>query len=436
MAAVQLCGWETGDLTEAGTTSGGGTVVTVSSAIKRSGSYALRCNPGTGTTGYVEFKPHDATGAQANGTQTNAYCRFYLYIAALPAATKYEFLFTVIRSSTGNTGLMLDSSGKLKVDSSGTLGPYALSTGQWYRIEVRAGANNNAADPWEVLVDGASYLSGTHNSSGAAKIQYVRIGKYVNWTGGAYDCYIDDFLWSDSGYPGEGQVLAMLPDGDSAANAGWTASAGNKHQCVDEIPVNDDTDYLSTSTSTDAYTATLQSTSLAGVSGVLNGVKVLARARVTSGGGAFRVRVRSGSSNSDNASDSNIFTTYTTLGRVLPLDPTDSSSWTTAKLDSLEVGIVSNNTNPARCTWLGAMVDFTASSLPAFVLGLRGQAASGTVDLAMVAEGDGQSGMGGVPKIVKGGAVYDLYLVETTDPDASPFRVQTSAGVKAIRLAT
>lgn len=58
---------------------------------------------------------------------------------------------------------------------------------------------------------------------------------------------------------------------------------------------------------------------------------------------------------------------------------------------------------------------------------------SGTVqELCLVALGDGSGGV----RIVKNGVTYNAYLVDTSDPHASGVRVQTGAGVKAIRLKT
>jgi hypothetical protein len=62
--------------------------------------------------------------------------------------------------------------------------------------------------------------------------------------------------------------------------------------------------------------------------------------------------------------------------------------------------------------------------------------AGSTIVLSLVAEVDAPAGMGGVVKIMKNGTVYALYLVETTDPDASPLRIQTTTGIKSIRLMT
>lgn len=68
--------------------------------------------------------------------------------------------------------------------------------------------------------------------------------------------------------------------------------------------------------------------------------------------------------------------------------------------------------------------------------GLRIRKSGVTYDLCLVAVADAPTGMGGQPRFYKGGTAYAVYLVETTDPDASPLRMRTSAGTKAVRLKT
>jgi hypothetical protein len=55
-------------------------------------------------------------------------------------------------------------------------------------------------------------------------------------------------------------------------------------------------------------------------------------------------------------------------------------------------------------------------------------------ELSLVAIGDAPAG--DQWRIRKGGTDYAVYLVDTTDPNASPVRVQTDAGVKAARFKT
>lgn len=68
--------------------------------------------------------------------------------------------------------------------------------------------------------------------------------------------------------------------------------------------------------------------------------------------------------------------------------------------------------------------------------GFKIQKTGSTIELCLVAEADAPSGMGGVIKINKNGTIYALYLVETSDGDASPVRVRTGTGTKAVRLKT
>jgi hypothetical protein len=73
---------------------------------------------------------------------------------------------------------------------------------------------------------------------------------------------------------------------------------------------------------------------------------------------------------------------------------------------------------------------------PPQFFGLRAYFQDAIRDLCLVAEADAPAGMGGVLKILKGATKYAVYLVETSDPNASPIRVRTSTGVKAVRLKT
>jgi hypothetical protein len=77
-----------------------------------------------------------------------------------------------------------------------------------------------------------------------------------------------------------------------------------------------------------------------------------------------------------------------------------------------------------------------ATGFPTQYAGLKGQTSSSTVDLCLVAAADAPTGMGGALFVQKGGTTYAVYLVDTSDPNASPFRVRTTAGTKSIRLKT
>ena len=60
----------------------------------------------------------------------------------------------------------------------------------------------------------------------------------------------------------------------------------------------------------------------------------------------------------------------------------------------------------------------------------------GMLELCLVALGDAPSGMGGQLRIKRPADIAAVYLVETSDPHASPVRIQTTTGIKAARLKT
>ena len=78
----------------------------------------------------------------------------------------------------------------------------------------------------------------------------------------------------------------------------------------------------------------------------------------------------------------------------------------------------------------------SASSFPTQYFGLRTYFHSAVQNLCLVAEADAPTGMGGVIKVDKNGTKYAVYLVETTDPNATPVRVKTSTGTKSVRIKT
>lgn len=75
-------------------------------------------------------------------------------------------------------------------------------------------------------------------------------------------------------------------------------------------------------------------------------------------------------------------------------------------------------------------------TFPPQFFGLRGRTMLATVDLCLVDLTNAPSGLGGSIRIQKPDGAYAIYLVPTTDPNASPFRVATADGVKAVRLLT
>lgn len=77
-----------------------------------------------------------------------------------------------------------------------------------------------------------------------------------------------------------------------------------------------------------------------------------------------------------------------------------------------------------------------AAGFPTQFAGLRVFYNAVMKELCLVADADAPLGMGGVIRVLKGAVNYAVYLVETTDPLATPVRVRTSTGIKAVRIKT
>lgn len=86
-------------------------------------------------------------------------------------------------------------------------------------------------------------------------------------------------------------------------------------------------------------------------------------------------------------------------------------------------------------TYYQSSVVVPPPSFPTQYAGLRYQGGS-VKELCLVAIADAPTGQGGVWKINKGGVDYAVYLVDTSDPNASGVRIQTTTGTKSARLKT
>ena len=100
------------------------------------------------------------------------------------------------------------------------------------------------------------------------------------------------------------------------------------------------------------------------------------------------------------------------------------------------IRLYAGHTTPNNIILRDPTVTDSPGGFPTQYSGFKIQRTGGTIELCLVAEADAPSGMGGVLKIRKGGVTYALYLVETSDGNASPVRIRTTTGTKAVRLKT
>jgi hypothetical protein len=108
---------------------------------------------------------------------------------------------------------------------------------------------------------------------------------------------------------------------------------------------------------------------------------------------------------------------------------------------ALQVAPSQNQARPVPQPRIQYFTTYTAAvviegGFPTQYFGLKVYYGGAVRDLCLVAEADAPSGMGGVIKVRKSSGTFAVYLVETSDGNASTVRVRTATGTKAIRLKT
>lgn len=358
-ATMNVIGFETGDSSEANGSAG---TFSIQSTTKRTGDYALQVNPTTTNTGHYRIATIAAFGANSVMNASDLYVRFYLYIVTAPSADSEEF-FSITNGVTNKISGRINSDRTIGlydnlVSQLGSNGATVLSLNTWYLIEVLCGTGATAN--YELKINGVSELSGTGNLF-TSNAQYLRLGKVNNRNGETVDFIYDDVSLSDSAYPGAGQVVRMDVDGNGTYT-NWNATT-TTWMAIDESPHDGDNEYASSTVNGNMFSSTLESSSGVGISGTINVVKVVNIIREVAAGGYNITFLRSGSTDSKNTAYG-ISGSYVANSRLLTVDPADSVAWTTADLDSVEIGAENDSDIEIRSTAQYLMVDFTPAASP------------------------------------------------------------------------
>lgn len=373
MARLWTCGFELQSLTAGVEVSSLTGTASISTSVHRAGAASLRSNPTAGT-GFVE---HQLTG----GVNGRSFYRFYLYVATLPSAT--ATVFAVGQSGYFPVHVQLTTTGTLQLRDSfnsanAGSASAALSTGRWYRIELDVQESGSTGVTREVR----GYLDGV-DFSGAAMIAgssgYSRLRAGVQTTATA-DIYIDDIAVNDpngsaqTGLPGPGNVVHLRPD-SAGDNAGFATTVGGSSNWgrVSEVTPDDGTTYNATTATGTATTDdfNLGSTAAAGISGervklVAVGGRIGSDA-ATAASIVYRIKSQASGTTTESASVSVALNGWATHKAAAPFvpqltsytDPQTGGAWTTALLDTAQIGYRSNvsQTTARRVSTLWALVE-------------------------------------------------------------------------------
>lgn len=352
MATLSLVGFEAGDATEA--IASGGTF-SVQGTTKRTGQYALRCNPASSTAGYLALAWYSSTGTPTNiGRTAETFYTFYVRFEDIPSGTT-DFALAGTASGSPVARLRITSAGVVTLVGSTTSATVAtLSADTWYRFDVRVTSNGTCG----AAVDGGTEQTCTGNNLNQDRLY---LGRFNTSDAVAFDAYYDDVYISDSGFPGAGEVRRLDPDGDGTYTA-WASGSGTTFAVVDDdVPGHDgDASHIKTLSTGDntARTFTLESSTSASVTGTIKAALLYAiiRSESIAGSSLAGLRARNGSTDVDSFT-AEWSTTYSTRAMFLDTDPNGGGAWTSGGLDTLEIGVFAGTIAQAQvCTKLALMV--------------------------------------------------------------------------------
>jgi hypothetical protein len=255
----------------------------------------------------------------------------------------------------------------------------ALSTGVWYRLELKCDSTN-ATGTIDARLDGTSFASGNNSSRGS----WARILWGAITPNSTCDLFFDDVALNDdlgsnqTSWPGDEKLICLRPNvsGDSNQWKDTAGSAGtsNNYQLVDETPPNDATDYIQSTTLNDVDFYNVGASGIGG-SDTVNVVTVHGRLTNDVADATIAAKLRIEKTGSGTVTEGSAIipntTTWQTDDATATFKPTlvtyadpDASAWTQTTLDSMQIGakITTDSTNKILISALWAYVGYTPSA--------------------------------------------------------------------------
>ncbi len=344
-----------------------GATMSIQGTTKRSGDYALRCNPNGTNWGTVQFQ------SSALGGYTY-YVRTYLNIhTSMSTEDAIAILGTSNYSSSVGLALNTDDtidlyyySGSVHVLGTSDL----LEKDTWYMLEFSYNYSTGAV---AARLNGSQFAGGSSVASQAWNYLFIGEGFGSGYTG---DIYFDDVAFNDStgsdqnSWPGEGSIVHVYPD--SAGDNDDSAQSPNGYLEVDEQPTPDgDTSYANIDNNSDILDVDCESYSSAGIGSgdTVTLVQVGYRARgadATSRAGVLRIKGTPGGTISESSTLTRSSGSYQTnapspYGYKLTayVNPEDSLAWEPNDISSMQIGFRATDAAPdIYLTSLWALVEY------------------------------------------------------------------------------
>jgi hypothetical protein len=278
---------------------------------------------------------------------------FAMKLGAIPSASN-RAMFHLRDSPTVQCSLGVDPVGRpqfyrgtaVSGTAIGSPGALVIGTG-WHRYEAKIKLDATVGTV-ELRVDGSGTAlitaSGLNTKITAnAFMNIIRMGDadQQGLSGAAATLFSDVIIYTDAGavpnaFLGDRKLLTSKPNG-AGASTQFTPSTGSNFQCVDDIPPNDDTDYVSDNTAThkDFYDVENQT-----FTGNADFVGQIYRARKDDASVHTMRGNFSSSGNVANGGTNTLSSSYKFYGRdeVLVNDPNTSSPFDQTGFNALQIG--------------------------------------------------------------------------------------------------
>lgn len=219
-------------------------------------------------------------------------------------------------------------------------GAATLSSATYYRIEAFLQLSSDAGvGRFVAKVNGTTDIdyTGITQPSAATQFNVVYVGSTASYNPLA-GC--DDVVFDDATWVGNTKILALTATA-AGGSTGWTPSAGNNWDCINEIPMAT-ADYVATNTASalDLYSMTSLASSATSIKCIQVSVNHEIEGAPTPTKTQIVVRHNStdaaSSSLTPGAAGSPIYGT-----KLLEVNPVSGSSWTRSDVNSLQIGIKS-----------------------------------------------------------------------------------------------
>lgn len=368
MAVVGATGFGWG--TTADVAAASGTISYVTSPVK-TGTYAVRVNPTTTNTGYVEVRKYGTNGTAADLALATVRGKFDFRYATKPSSNDEPILAT----NGTKPSIRINSSGNLVLyDSTGAVvatGSTALAQDTWYSIQYVWGSNTATAT---ISIDGATEITNASVSCGAGNNARMRFGKVTDANGNSVDFFYDNVVIDDASIPDkDAAIMSTIPASDISSTGFSPSTGATIYGVIDEMPL-DDTDYaVSSGAANDTFLCGVASCDTRNVPSGAQFLGVLFQGRhrdATSGTSSTTIDVKSNTTTTS-TTGRDATGSSSTCGLMLATDPATSAAWTRSGIDSVQVGMTETVAIAERVTGIIAQIIYVpaaaASTTPPFI---------------------------------------------------------------------